>query len=261
MLRTIWDNLLEKEAKGDALAGHIRRNLRILTAGGDGTVTWVLKTIQDLRLDPAPAVAVMPLGTGNDLALSFGWGNMFLPDWIRVPRLYRTLKRYADAEVRLLDSWRVDFSAPAPGMFDDTPHSLTVPDAGANGASGSSGADLARTATGSFWNYFSVGLDAEAAYGFHSLRESKPWAASTRLMNQAWYSYFSCTTGRGGAGQGGEPGAAGALGGRDRRGGLACIHSRRRAKLCERERDGSSSSHPRRCPRPRAQAGSAARRR
>lgn len=48
---------------------------------------------------------------------------------------------------------------------------------------------------GKFWNYFSLGLDAEAAYDFHHLREEKPWAASSRLANQAWYSYFSCTTG------------------------------------------------------------------
>jgi diacylglycerol kinase (ATP) len=49
--------------------------------------------------------------------------------------------------------------------------------------------------SGCFWNYFSVGLDAEAAYGFHRLREEKPWAASSRLANQAWYSFFSCTSG------------------------------------------------------------------
>ena len=42
-----------------------------------------------------------------------------------------------------------------------------------------------------FWNYFSVGMDAKAAYGFHSLREKRPWAASGRAMNQAWYGYYS----------------------------------------------------------------------
>ena len=40
-----------------------------------------------------------------------------------------------------------------------------------------------------------MGLDAEAAYGFHTLREAKPWAAPNRLVNQAWYSWFSCTSG------------------------------------------------------------------
>ena len=58
--------------------------LRILAAGGDGTVAWILKTIRELQLEPAPAVAVMPLGTGNDLSLSFGWGNTFLHKWIAV---------------------------------------------------------------------------------------------------------------------------------------------------------------------------------
>ncbi len=48
---------------------------------------------------------------------------------------------------------------------------------------------------GLFWNYFSIGLDAQAAYGFHSLREKHPWAAPSRMINQGWYSYFSCTTG------------------------------------------------------------------
>ncbi len=44
----------------------------------------MLKTIHEMKLDPPPAVAVMPLGTGNDLSLSFGWGNAFLDKWIQV---------------------------------------------------------------------------------------------------------------------------------------------------------------------------------
>ena len=47
-------------------------------------MAWILKTIRDLQLDPEPHVAVMPLGTGNDLSLSFGWGNTFLKSWINV---------------------------------------------------------------------------------------------------------------------------------------------------------------------------------
>jgi diacylglycerol kinase (ATP) len=38
-------------------------------------------------------------------------------------------------------------------------------------------------------------LPAQAAYGFHTLRESHSWAASSRLANQAWYSWYSCTSG------------------------------------------------------------------
>lgn len=39
-------------------------------------------------------------------------------------------------------------------------------------------------ASGLFWNYLSIGLDAEAAYGFHTLRETHGWAASSRALNQ-----------------------------------------------------------------------------
>ena len=46
-------------------------------------MAWLLGTIRELKLDPAPSVAVMPLGTGNDLSLSFGWGNTFLHKWIK----------------------------------------------------------------------------------------------------------------------------------------------------------------------------------
>ena len=48
---------------------------------------------------------------------------------------------------------------------------------------------------GLFWNYFSIGMDATAAYGFHHLRETKPWAAPSRMVNQAWYAYYGCSSG------------------------------------------------------------------
>ena len=61
-----------------------------------------------LGLDPAPHVAVLPLGTGNDLSLSFGWGNTFLKSWLRsYASVYHLLRRVADAQPRELDSWRI----------------------------------------------------------------------------------------------------------------------------------------------------------
>ena len=39
-------------------AAYFRTHLRVLAAGGDGTVAWILGTIAELGLDPAPHVAV-----------------------------------------------------------------------------------------------------------------------------------------------------------------------------------------------------------
>ncbi|KAL3620783.1 hypothetical protein CASFOL_035695 [Castilleja foliolosa] len=42
-----------------------------------------------------------------------------------------------------------------------------------------------------FYNYFSIGMDAQVAYGFHNLRNEKPYLAQTRLI----YSGYSCKQG------------------------------------------------------------------
>ena len=57
--------------------------MRILAAGGDGTVSWVLgadgiESLPDNISRSQVPVSVLPLGTGNDLAKSLGWTTKYV---------------------------------------------------------------------------------------------------------------------------------------------------------------------------------------
>mmetsp|Transcript_46352 Transcript_46352/g.69960 ORF Transcript_46352/g.69960 Transcript_46352/m.69960 type:complete len:331 (-) Transcript_46352:777-1769(-) len=118
--------------------------LRILVCGGDGTVSWILSVLEKMAPDRWPPIAILPLGTGNDLARMHGWGGGYNNESLSL-----ILKQISEAYVSLLDRWE-----------------LTVVD---NKKKGNKVLD-----TKSFTNYLGVGVDAQAALQFHQLRNSNP---------------------------------------------------------------------------------------
>lgn len=59
------------------LIGKIKSvSCRILVAGGDGTIGWILNEIVRKKIQPIPEVCILPIGTGNDLSRILGWGGV-----------------------------------------------------------------------------------------------------------------------------------------------------------------------------------------
>jgi diacylglycerol kinase (ATP) len=48
----------------------------LVVCGGDGTFMWVITELYHFNIDHTKVpIAIIPLGTGNDLAQVLGWGE------------------------------------------------------------------------------------------------------------------------------------------------------------------------------------------
>ncbi|KAH6818567.1 diacylglycerol kinase 7 [Perilla frutescens var. frutescens] len=183
---------------GDSCAKATREKLKIVVAGGDGTVGWVLGCLGDLNKQgrlPVPPTGVIPLGTGNDLSRSFGWGGSFPFNW--KSSVKRTLEKVAHGPTARLDSWQVLISMPA-GEELDIPYALKATEETPLDQELEVEGELPEKVScyqGVFYNYFSIGMDAQVAYGFHHLRNEKPYLAQGPISNKMIYSGYSCQQG------------------------------------------------------------------
>jgi hypothetical protein len=86
-------------------------SVRIIVAGGDGSVVW---TVQRLRTSEHPntPLAIIPLGTGNDMAGLLGWG-VIAPDmdhFLTLAGMVAWLGQLRSACIVQHDVWQVSFS-------------------------------------------------------------------------------------------------------------------------------------------------------
>ena len=117
-------------------------------------MTWVLSELNDRREAlfkniRLPPVGIVPLGTGNDLARSLGWGPALTDNFQLLSYVQRAMK----AETVLLDQWRLTLR----------PSHLLPPSLRQRGTV---------EFIGYFTNYFSVGMDAHTAYEVGRVRSS-----------------------------------------------------------------------------------------
>uniref|UniRef100_A0A8C9TL17 Diacylglycerol kinase n=1 Tax=Scleropages formosus TaxID=113540 RepID=A0A8C9TL17_SCLFO len=140
-------------------------NLRILACGGDGTVGWILSMLDQLQLNPQPAVAVLPLGTGNDLARTLNWGGGYTDEPVS-----KILSHVEDGNIVQLDRWNLIVQPNPEASQEEKDEQQTD-----------------KLPLDVFNNYFSLGFDAHVTLEFHESREANPEKFNSRFRNKMFY--------------------------------------------------------------------------
>lgn len=138
--------------------------LRLLVCGGDGTVSWIISALNKMKIEKWPPIAILPLGTGNDLARIHGWGGGYANE-----SLLLILKQVQEAYISLLDRWTIKIERKKKRKKSEKKESHEIKP---------------------FTNYMSIGMDALSALQVHNLRENSPDMFFSRAINKLWYTLY-----------------------------------------------------------------------
>lgn len=170
---------------GGPLPGlYVFRNIesyRILACGGDGTIGWVLSCLDNVSQDAkcqSPPMAIVPLGTGNDLARVLRWGA----GYTGAEEPINLLRDVIEAEEITLDRWTVVFHSDENKELDDLKRQLSI---AVNVSQANTNED--NTEIYVMNNYFGIGIDADVCLDFHTAREENPNKFNSRLHNKKYY--------------------------------------------------------------------------
>nr|XP_002121503.2 diacylglycerol kinase zeta-like isoform X1 [Ciona intestinalis] len=146
-------------------------NLRILACGGDGTVGWILSVLDKLGISRPPPVAILPLGTGNDLSRTLNFGPGYTDESIQ-----KIIQGVEEGRVVKLDRWKLHVER---NECEQRINEEEIP-CEESKATDKPPLDVVN-------NYFSIGSDAKVSLNFHESREAKPNKFNSRIGNKIFY--------------------------------------------------------------------------
>lgn len=139
--------------------------VKVIIGGGDGTVAQMLEKLQKDHVDLSRCFfGVLPLGTGNDLSRTLGWGGTIVLS-SKMKQFKKLVRKFSHAAYTYVDLWDIKLTCDEregeilqiqegekkPKMEEDK--KVTV---------------LKKT----FISYMSIGYDARVGFGFDKLRTS-----------------------------------------------------------------------------------------
>jgi len=137
-------------------------DLRIVAAGGDGTVNWTISLLSQVFPHDfsgrKPPLAVCPFGTGNDLSRALGWGGGMTE--YDIQNTHEFLQRVAEVEAyQDVDIWDVEVCR----------------------------TDVNEKHSSQMINYFSIGVDAAMANDFEWCRKNCSCLFCCQCISKALY--------------------------------------------------------------------------
>ncbi|XP_060802762.1 diacylglycerol kinase epsilon isoform X1 [Amyelois transitella] len=135
---------------------------RVLVAGGDGTVAWILNTLL-MTSHVKAAVGILPMGTGNDLSRVLGWGAT-CGSHLDAHSIVTSLRH---AQEQPLDRWKITIKPKRRRLGRLRPDRVLYA-----------------------YNYASIGVDAQVALDFHRARTQFLYRYASRTLNYMAYAFL-----------------------------------------------------------------------
>ena len=165
--------------------------VRIIVAGGDGTVMWAISEAQahGVNIDKV-AFGVVPYGTGNDFARSLGWGGTNPSKAILnsgMKRFKAMIREFLTAEVTDFDIWKVDVKVREDGgQIKQVKQGAKEVMVDSNGAAKKDVSKL-------MCNYFSIGIESRIGLGFDKNRTTSTFLNKMRYGIEGVKKMFTST--------------------------------------------------------------------